>query len=299
MPNRTQLLNQKAKRNPYLKTSLKYPLDVEEEGTQHLILFNINVVSGSAFGYRESSNIQSQGPVIQRPGSNSIRSRVQLERNTKRIDTSIALHLPNNLTFSYNTTWNNEELGAAAKGKDLINNYDEITMNQLFTALGTGLTNTGTSVLQQLSPINARDFVDFSRGSIKNPYKEILFSGAENRTFSWQFKFTPRNAEETKNVKDICKQFKLHQAPEITQKRGRAYFLYPSEFDISFIKKDGTTNQWINKISTCALTSCEIQFGDEGGYQVHNDDSPVEIMLTLNFMEMEILTKNRIEQEDF
>jgi hypothetical protein len=297
MPNRTQRLNENAKRNPYLKTSLKYPLDVETEGLGHIVLFNINTVSGSKFN--TSSEIPSDGPVIQRPGSTSVRARTSLSRNTKRIDTSIALHLPNSLLFNYNTSWNNQDMGMAAKSWDLIHNWDEVTMEQVWTAIKSGTGNIGASILQQLTPINARDMLDFGRGTIKNPYKEMLFSGVNNRVFTWQFKFTPRNKAEAESVKQICYQFKLHQAPEITGKYGRAYFLYPSEFDISFIGRNGQENEWISKISTCALTACEITYGDEGGHQSHDDNSPVEISLNLTFMEMETLTKNRIEEGGF
>lgn len=298
MANQTQALNDKAKRNPYLKTSLKYPLDVETEGQGHIILFNINVVSGTKFA-NTTSNIQNPGPVVQRPGSNSLRSRTSLDRNTKRIDTSIALHLPLNLTFNYMQDWSESEMGAAARAYDFVSNWDQLTLSQVWESFKTSGGNILASMLQQLSPINARDLLDFERGQIKNPYKELLFGGTKNRAFNFQFKFTPRNAEETKQVKDICKQFKLHQAPEFVGTLGNAYILYPSEFDISFIKKDGTRNEWINKISTCALTSCEIIYGDEGGYQIHEDESPVEIALNLAFMEMEALSKARIEQEDF
>lgn len=297
--NQTQLLNEKIKRNPYLKTSLKYPLDIETEGTQHIILFNINVVSGSKFNDQKLQTIQNSGPVIQQPGSGSVRSRTSLSRNTSRIDTSIALHLPNNLTFNYMQNWGGQDMGIAAKGYDLIQNWDSVTMEQVLNAAKVGGANIIASISQQLTPVNARDMLDFGRGAIKNPYRELLFQGSNNRAFVFQFKFTPRNPEETAEVKKICQQFKLHQAPEIAGEYGRAYFVYPSEFDISFIKKDGTTNEWINKISTCALTNCEIIYGDEGGYQVHSDDSPVEISLNLSFMEMEILTKNRIELGDF
>lgn len=297
--NQTQLLNEKAKRNPYLKTSLKYPLDIETEGQQHIILFNINVLSGSKFNRRANRTIDGGGPRVQEPGAGSVRSRTSLSRNTVRIDTSIAMHLPPNLTFAYTTQWGGQELGSAAKAFDYISNWDDVTLEKVIRSAGIGAENIGASLMQQLTPINARDMLDYGRGAIKNPYKELLFSGMNNRTFLFQFKFTPRNQSESEEVKKICDKFKLHQAPEINGKYGRAYYQYPSEFDISFIKKDGTTNEWVNKISTCALTSCEVIFGDEGGYKVHEDDAPVEVSLNLAFMEMEILTKSRIESGDF
>jgi hypothetical protein len=296
MPNRTKEIKDKSDRNPYLSTSLKYPLDIETEGTRHIILFNINVVEGSK--YFEEGNIPNEGPKIQRPGSNGMRSKISIKRNTKRIDTSIALQLPQNLTFNYMTNWNTNNFDGTGKFMNVISKMEWDT-EAVMRAIQMGAGNTAAGLLQRFTPIDAKNLLEFNRGAIKNPYKEMMFSGVNNRQFTWQFKMTPRNIEESNQVRKICNAFKTHQMPEINGKYGSGYINYPSEFDITFIKKDGTENEWIDKISTCALSNCEIIYGDEGGYQVHGNDAPVEISLALTFMEMEVLTRNRIIESGY
>ena len=61
-----------------------------------------------------------------------------------------------------------------------------------------------------------------------------------------------------------------------------------STFDIEY-----HPNTHLHKISTSVLESVDIQYGGDRP-QFFTDDHPVETQLTLNFKEMEIITKQRI-----
>ena len=72
----------------------------------------------------------------------------------------------------------------------------------------------------------------------------------------------------------------------------------PNTFDIKYMYV-GRENQYLNKISTCVLESMNVTYGGDR-YKTFdgNEDGapPVETTITLNFKEMELITKQRAEE---
>ena len=64
--------------------------------------------------------------------------------------------------------------------------------------------------------------------------------------------------------------------------------IMPSTFDIEY-----HPNTHLHKISTSVLTGVDINYGGDR-VQFFNDDQPVQTELTLNFRELEIITKERV-----
>ena len=83
--------------------------------------------------------------------------------------------------------------------------------------------------------------------------------------------------------------FRYHSMPEIegSELTGRT-MITPSTFDIEYFP-----NAHLHKISTSVLEGVDVQYGGERP-QFFEDDHPVETQLTLNFKELEIITKERI-----
>lgn len=295
----TKALQEKLSGNKYIKTSLKYPTDITTKGNQNIVLFNINVVSGSKFNKAENRQIQggNEQIKIQQPGSNSLRSKLTTERGTVRIDTSIALYIPGGISASYNAEWSSVTLGSAGRLAKTAGNLDQMSWSKLGTAVKEGFINMTTGILQTLTPLNAKSLTEFTRGTIVNPYMEMTFTGIQNRQFQFQFKFTPRDEAEAIEVEKIVKAFKVHQAPEnkYDAATSTSYWLYPSEFDITFLHR-GEENEHVNKISTCVLTNVTINHDTEAGnFATFPGGYPVQTNMTLSFTEQEILTKERIE----
>ena len=55
-----------------------------------------------------------------------------------------------------------------------------------------------------------------------------------------------------------------------------------------------TENTFYNKIATCVLTNCSVDY-TSGGVKSHADGSPVVITMTLSFMETEMITSDHVE----
>ena len=133
-------------------------------------------------------------------------------------------------------------------------------------------------------------------GSAINPQMEVFFKDIDFRTFQFDFLFTPKNAQEAENVKAIIQAIKFHAAPEldINNSAGGRYYIVPSVFEIQAYK-DGKPNENINKYGICACETVSVDYAPQG-WVTHDDGMPVQTRLTLQFKEMEIMTKEKISQ---
>lgn len=130
-------------------------------------------------------------------------------------------------------------------------------------------------------------------GKSLNPQMELLFKAINFREFQFNFTFTPKNADEAATVENIIKTFKYHSAPSIDDSSGR-YFVVPSVFEIE-VFFNGQPNKAVNKITVAALESVLVDYAPSGWY-THEDGRPVQTNLTLRFKEMDIMTKEKINQ---
>ena len=99
-------------------------------------------------------------------------------------------------------------------------------------------------------------------------------------------------------VKKIIELFRFHQAPELRNEHSMFMGL-PSEFDIHYMYQPpggtiATENPYYNKIATCVLTSVNVDY-TPGSVASHADGSPVQIKMSLDFLETEMITKQHVK----
>ena len=76
---------------------------------------------------------------------------------------------------------------------------------------------------------------------------------------------------------------------------GGRIFRYPSEFEIHYLTNTGI-NEKLHKISRCALTKCDVGYTPEGGnFKTFEDYAPVTYTISLEFKELEYLTKQKMK----
>lgn len=228
-------------------------------------------------------------------------------RRTRRIKESIALYMPGTqLVFNG------------------MNAYEEISMTALSGQLATGIISKGveffasyvggrTLVGQALKEVlpsaaelgaaagGASDTIqNLASGAAKlagrpiNPRVEVLFASTPLRDFQFEFLFMPRNAEESKSVREIIKTIRYHAAPELDN--FGVNFIPPAEFDITFFQA-GKENVNIPRINTCVLTRCEIDYAPgTGQFSTYNDGMPIATRMMLVFREVEPIHKLRVLQ---
>lgn len=125
-----------------------------------------------------------------------------------------------------------------------------------------------------------------------NPFREMLFEMVDFRSFRFQYKFLPKSPAEVQAIRQIVDMFKFHMHPELSA--GNLFFIYPAEFQIVYYFKD-KENSYFHKIAPSALTNLSVSYGGQGGMSSFHGGEPTEVNLSLNFQELEILTKERIQ----
>ena len=228
-------------------------------------------------------------------------------RTIRRISDTIALYMPNNLTFSDSQGYNSVTPGgstaqAVLSGLNSItdsykNSGNTVDAKQLIKSVAPFLFS---SALNSAGPTGQILFTAGSGGLVQNPMLEILYSSPSFRTFQFDFAMFPRDEQEAEIVLKIIDVLRFHQAPELVSNSG-GYFLYPpSEFDIGFYY-NGQVNPNIPRISTCVLESIQTNYAPGGfaAYEVPGvtepergkTGMPVGINLSLSFKETEYIVK--------
>jgi hypothetical protein len=213
-------------------------------------------------------------------------------RTMKRIKTAIALHIPNQLQIRYGMQYSEEDtLGMAMA----LEGIDEI----LSAVAGGGkladLTDTAQAAVTNLTLSKGIGAAGLSAatGLAANPKKEQIFKGVDFRTFQFDYQFFPRSADEAANVLRIIKEFKYHMHPEFKDANNFVY-IYPSEFDI-FYYQGGVENLNIHRHTSCVLQEMNVNYTPNGNFTSFANGMPTQINITLNFRELSLLTKDKIE----
>lgn len=289
-------------RSASAQSQLIYPIGLldDKHSSGQYVLFNVNTVQGSHFKSNASKRVENErttsyGTAISSGESSSLR-KIGMTNIYKRTIDSMILHMPENVYTNYGVRWEAGDIGTISKIIQAVSHMDQLRSSDLKEAIKQSAKNTVAGVVQAVTPLNAKDALEFSTGIVSNPMTEMLFKGVTNREVPMRFKFNPRNEQESIIAREIIRRFKFHMHPEFKYgRKSTSYYLYPSTFDITFMKKDGE-NVWLNRFSTCALTNMNIDHASSGKYKTFGDnDAPVEFTLELNFMELEQLHKDRFD----
>jgi hypothetical protein len=213
-------------------------------------------------------------------------------RANKRLKTAIALHIPNDLSISYGVQWSEEDTAALAMGG--------AASEEVIKAITTGgknsdVTGVGAAILANLALSKAPNAGANSAatGLAANPKKEQVFKGVDFRTFSFDYKFFPRNSTESQYVLNIIQEFKYHMHPEFKDTNNFLY-IYPSEFDIMYYQ-NGTENLNLHRHTSAVLTHMSVNYTPNGMFNTFADGMPTQIDVKLDFRELALLTKDKVK----
>ena len=230
----------------------------------------------------------------------------------RKIGDSIALYVPDTVNVSYNTKYDDEFSLTDALGKpyflaqgavSLFNTFkdakNESATNIINKAGGDPFVRSVVaSGLDKLFGTNLKGIAGLAGGYAMNPQLQVLFRGIGFRQFQFDFVLTPYSQEESETIKNIIEKFKMASAPEIKPNGAFSQGLFmevPDYFDIQFLYK-GVENKNVHKIGESVLTSVNVDYAGAGTWATHNDGSPVQIKLTLQFIETVIIDKNKIKE---
>ena len=214
---------------------------------------------------------------------------------TTKINTVIALYTPNTISVAQHAHYGadsiTDAMGAGGQVYEGVKSMDDVAKS----GFGTLRTLAEEVISQTLGNEVIKAAALKGSGNAINPQMEVFFKDIDFRTFQFDFLFTPKSEKEAKTVNAIIQAFKFHAAPEIDQSvsggSGR-FYIVPSIFEIQMYK-DGQPNLNVNKYGVCACETVNVDYAPQG-WVTHDDGMPVQTRLTLQFKEMEIMTKDKI-----
>ena len=131
-----------------------------------------------------------------------------------------------------------------------------------------------------------------------NPFKEQTFQGVGFRPFEFSFVFNARSQSEVITIKEIINTFRQYSKPSL-ESPDSAIFEYPGEFIIEFLTNNGNdslnTNTYLPKLKHCICKSVNTNF-TTAGWKSFEDGAPATITLQLGFEEVDIITKESVEE---
>jgi hypothetical protein len=243
---------------------------------------------------------------------------IQMSKNaTTDLKAVISIYMPASVKVSYQTKYGEQEIGLLAEtGAAAIKKFMETqggVMDKLVSGatagvegIGQGLKVAGIKALEGVAP-GAAALIAISRGKIITPRMELMFEGVGRREFSYEFTFIPKSSQEADHIEGIVTRFKHAMAADYSTGNiagvdvvglgagadGVREMDIPSFFDITYMYK-GKENNHLNKISTCVLRGMDVTYGADR-FKTYAGGVPQTTQISLNFSELNIITKKHIE----
>lgn len=218
----------------------------------------------------------------------------------QKLKSTITLYTPSQIRTSYNMNYSLESAFVA----DLASQMNPEAITKGLTAATSSLTG-AASALGDAGRVIAATGSTSNNSTLKelsmisktaiNQKKDIMFKSVAPRTFTFDYVFAPRSAEEASNVKDIIYTFKYWQHPELMEGFANFLYIYPAEFDIEYgLNGAGGESNHLHKISSCVLVKMDVNYAPNGSFQSLEQGEPVMCTMTLMFQEIETLHRQRI-----
>jgi len=236
--------------------------------------------------------------VSDKTGHEFKRSEMKIQPPKKRLKTAICLYVPEQLSKSYSVNWSqesSESMMAGAVASELLSAGGKAAVGigggglaKLWEGVSGGAKVLGGSVLAKSAPGSPSLQKTMGVGP-GNSKAEFLFSGVEFGSFTFDYRFAPRSADEAKKVLNIVRTFRHHMLPEYVDDANFLY-IYPSEFEIRYYIKE-KENDFLERHMTAVLKNMSINYTSMGQMTTFEDGMPTHINITLQFQELSVPTK--------
>ena len=165
----------------------------------------------------------------------------------------------------------------------------------------------GALVAGNVLGVNSDEFIARTEGQIFNNNLELLFQGPTLRSFNFQYKFSPRDESEIKQVGKIIRAFK--QSSAVQKSKTGLFLVTPNTYKLEF-KKGGRTlgssnrHRFLPRMKECALLGVNVNYMPEGSYMTYDtqdralEGSMVTYVVTLSFQELDPVFNSDYETGD-
>ena len=214
---------------------------------------------------------------------------------TEKTEGDIVLYLPFGVNETYQANWTGGEMGmvgaaiqTAGGGLDAVK--QQLSMSNL---KGAAAEIGGDIAGQVLGNDNIKKKLLKMQGKSVNPHWELFFEGVQPRTFTFDFKMSPRNQTEAETIKNIIRLFQMYSAPASSVDGSARYWGYPSLFQIQY-----WNSEKLHRIKPCALQNITVNYTGSGDNHTFYDGHPIQTDMTLTFMESELLTRSDFTEQE-
>jgi len=248
-------------------------------------------------------------PIKRTTRVNDKNSTIKIQRpQTTRLDTAITMYMPTSIKVNYGAEYKNQEIGVFTEMAATLIATGTKDGEALKAAIGKESEKVGEAGIRQgLKGIanipgfgGALEAKEMMSGVIFADRMELAFKGIGKRKFSYEFKMMPRSQAEADEIKKIIYAFKFNMMPEYEGDTKGRKLIVPNTFDIQYMYQNAE-NSYLNKVSTCVLESMDVTYGGSRfkTFDASSTDAgapPVETSISLNFQELEIITRERVRE---
>ena len=219
----------------------------------------------------------------------------------KQADFEVHLYIPDTLLSQANVQYKQESIGGVNRViTDLLTDPGSV-----FSNVGKeGMANIGLASAMKFASTLSGGGVEARAGMAINPMKEMMFEGIGFRSWNFTYEFYPRSNWEAAEINHIIYAFRTAMLPdtfnfdlfeggnssaEVFQDQ---FFNYPNIFDISF---EGPIKDRVDGFLPAVCTKCDVDHTGGQKFSVYEDGQPVKSTMTLEFMEIRLMTQNNYQ----
>lgn len=305
--------------NKFENNIYRFPSDLGAPNRGHVISFTVKKQRESSQRAVESVNLNS--PTEDRintdsPTKNEEKERIGIAEKISELarirpprtnGDTVALYVPDTVNVQYASRYEDVSL-TNSLGKPLFltegiaSVADAWSQGKGVSGVLSNLVNdpyARTTVLGGIDSVLKTNLAQFGLSALGlafNPQLQVLFSSIGFRQFQFYFLLAPKNNAESAAIQNIIKTFKYASAPEFKEGvvTDSIFLKVPDTFEIKFLF-NGEENLNINRIGECVLESIDVDYSPNG-WSSFNDGSAVQTLLTLQFKEIFIIDKNRVNE---
>lgn len=278
------------------------------------LAYPLNAFSGN----RKGDYLQIQLLEYKKSGLNAAEAKegtfgiTRMDDRETNIKGTIFLPIQNGITDSVSVDWGSGELNPitakfanvamgtiAASGESLsagVKTFGSATMEAIGDLTSKNAAPEMRAMLvnyftQQAVGGNVQNLLARTAGAAINNNLELLFSGPQLRSFTFNYKLTPREPAEAAVIKKIIRLFKREMAPALSP--SKLFLLSPNVWKLKYIwtgpKGTGAEDHpYLNHIKRCALKDFSVNYTPDGSYMTYaNGGSMTSYELSLTFAEID------------
>jgi len=275
------------------KSTFKYPLKMMDKETDFLLIKIYDFVPG---GFE----LKNENPFITNKSA-------QAKYQAKKPLYYISLPIPQSIQDSTSVTWGDDTINPLeAAGLATFNETTKTdpikAMQKAYSNMVSGIVGMdegtrkainnaiGASAVNALGGnVSIQGLISRATGQVLNSNLELLFQGVNLRSFPFTFDFSPRNAPEGEEVKQIIRVLKKSMSPSnggvSTTTSGGLFIKSPKIFQLEYRSRGGP-HPFLNRFKPMALADMSINYTGSGTYATYHNATPVHMQVSLTFKEI-------------